>query len=192
NESMAIDKLELERELPDDAELMAAVARRDTSELGQLYLRYKDRILALAYRILGQWNLAEDVSQEAFIRVYKAAGKYKPEAEFKTWLFRIVVNLCIDEKRRIRRSKTMAQTYEYLRASTEDSSDDNERAETAAVVRQAIDKLSQRQRIAVVLHRIKGLSHAEISKRTGWSQSSIESLLVRAYRKLRKELIEIP
>ena len=187
---MAIDKLELERELPDDAELMAAVARGDTSELGQLYLRYRDRIVALAYRILGQWNLAEDISHEAFLRVYKAAGKYEPEAEFRTWLFRIVVNLCIDEKRRVRRSKTMAQTYEYLKASTKDSSDKHERAETAAAVRQAIGKLNQRQRIAVVLHRIKGLSHAEISKRTGWSQSSIESLLVRAYRKLRKELIK--
>lgn len=171
--------------------MMAAVARGDTSELGHLYLRYRDRIVALAYRILGQWNLAEDISQEAFIRVYKAADKYKPEAEFRTWLFRIVVNLCIDEKRRAQRSKTMAKTYEYLRSSTKDSPDNHERMETAAAVRQAIGKLNQRQQRAVVLHRIKGLSHAEISKKTGWSRSSVESLLVRAYRKLRKELINI-
>jgi len=187
---MAIDKLELERESPDDTELMAAVARGDISGLGHLYLRYRDRIMALAYRILGQWDLAEDISQEAFLRVYKAAGKYKPEAEFRTWLFRIVVNLCKDEKRRLRRSKTMAQTYEYLRSNAKDSLDKNERAETAEVVREAIRKLSQRQRIAVVLHRIRGLTHAEISRKTGWSQSSIESLLVRAYRKLRNELIK--
>ena len=84
----------------------------------------------------------------------------------------------------------MAQTYEYLRSNAKDSLDKNERAETAEVVREAIRKLSQRQRIAVVLHRIRGLTHAEISRKTGWSQSSIESLLVRAYRKLRNELIK--
>lgn len=66
-----------------------------------MYLKHKDRTVALAYRILGQWNRAEDISQEAFLRVYLAAGKYKPEAEFTTWLYKIVVNLYIDEKRRI-------------------------------------------------------------------------------------------
>ncbi|MDH4241348.1 MAG: RNA polymerase sigma factor [Phycisphaerae bacterium] len=186
---MAIDKLE--RKSSDDIKLMRAIARGNTSELGQLYLRHRDRTVALAYRILGQWNRAEDISQEAFLRVYMAAGKYKPEAEFTTWLYKIVVNLCIDEKRRIQRSDSLAQTYEYQRTGTKDSLNDNERAEIIGVVHKAIQELSQRQRIAVILHKLEGLSHAEISSRTGWSQSSIESLLVRAYRKLRKELINI-
>ena len=61
---MAIDKLESKSS--DDIQLMKAIARGSTSELGQLYLKYKDRTVALAYRILGQWNRAEDISQEAF------------------------------------------------------------------------------------------------------------------------------
>jgi len=186
---MAIDKLD--RKSSDDIKLMRAIARGNKSELGKLYLRHKDRTVALAYRILGQWNRAEDISQEAFLRVYMAAGKYKPDAEFTTWLYKIVVNLCIDEKRRIHRSKSLTETYEYLQTSTRKSLSDDERAEIIGIVHKAIRKLNRRQRTAVVLHKLEGLSHAEISDRMGWSQSSIESLLVRAYRKLRKELISI-
>jgi RNA polymerase sigma-70 factor (ECF subfamily) len=187
--SMAVDKLESKSS--DDTQLMRAIAGGRTSELGQLYLKYKDRTVALAYRILGQWNRAEDISQEAFIRVYMAAEKYKPEAEFTTWLYKIVVNLCIDEKRRIQRSDNLVQTYEYLRAYTKTSLSNNERAEIIKTVQKAVGKLNQRQRTVVILHKLEGLSHAEISDRMGWSQSSIESLLVRAYRKLRKDLINV-
>ncbi|NIP24930.1 MAG: sigma-70 family RNA polymerase sigma factor [Phycisphaerae bacterium] len=186
---MPIDKLQ--RKTSVDIKLMRAIARGNKSELGQLYLRHKDRAVALAYRILGQWNRAEDISQEAFIRVYMAAGKYKPEAEFTTWLYKIIINLCIDEKRRTQRSDSLAQTYGYLQTSTRKSLGDDERAEIIGIVHKAIRKLNQRQRTVVILHKLEGLSHAEISNRTGWSQSSIESLLVRAYRKLRKELIGI-
>jgi RNA polymerase sigma-70 factor (ECF subfamily) len=187
---MAIDKLE--RKSSDDIKLMRAIARGNMSELGQLYLRHRDRTVALAYRILGQWNRAEDISQEAFLRVYMAAGTYRPDAKFTTWLYKIVVNLCIDEKRQAQRSDSLAQTYEYLQAGTKNSLNDNEREEIIGIVHKAIQKLNRRQRTVVILHKLEGLSHAEISNRTGWSQSSIESLLVRAYRKLRKELFNIP
>ena len=69
---------------PNDAELMKAIAQGDSSELGQLYLRHKDKAASLAYRILGNWTRAEDITQEAFLRVYKAASRYKADAEFTT------------------------------------------------------------------------------------------------------------
>ncbi|GAG33829.1 unnamed protein product, partial [marine sediment metagenome] len=96
-----------------DVELMEAIAQGDLHELGQLYLRHKDKVVALAFRILGHWDRAEDISQEAFLRVYKAAGRYKPDAEFTTWLYKIVVNLCIDERRRIRKSENVIRAYKY-------------------------------------------------------------------------------
>ena len=171
---------------------MADIASGGTSELGRLYLRHRERTIALAYRILGNWSRAEDISQEAFLRVYKAAGKYRPDAEFTAWLYRIVVNLCIDEKRRIKRSRDIVQSYEYLHAAYKKSPNSREDKDVTEVVHEAIRKLNRRQRMAVVLHKIEGLSHAEISNKTGWSRSSIESLLVRAYKKLRKELINMP
>ena len=179
---------EPERSL-DDRELMRSIAKGQTSELGQLYLRHQEKVLALAYRILGQWNLAEDVSQETFLRVQRAAQAYRPDAEFTTWLYRIVVNLCLDEKRRQKRMPIdNMQITELLRITTEHPGLAQEKTEQIGAIWKALKKLNKRQKTAVVLHKIDGLSHAEISKQTGWSQSSVESLLVRAYRKLRKEL----
>lgn len=183
---MATNKLTCQ--LPDDAELMQGIAQGNISDLEKLFLKHKNRTVTLAYRVLGQWSCAEDVSQEAFLRVYKAAGKYKPETEFTTWLYKIVVNLCIDEKRRISRSKSFANTYESLPVSLNKTSDKIAEAETEKIVRNAIKKLNQRQQTVVILHKLEGLSHEEIYNKTGWSRSSIESLLVRAYRNLRKEL----
>ncbi|MCK5000054.1 MAG: RNA polymerase sigma factor [Anaerohalosphaera sp.] len=174
--------------LADDAELMQGIARGDISDLEKLYLRHKDRAVTMAYRVLGQWSLAEDVSQEAFLRVYKAAEKYKTETEFTTWLYKIVVNLCIDEKRRIKRSRNFVSTYESLSARQKNNQNSIAEVNTEDVVKKAIQKLSQRQQTVVILHRLEGLSHEEINNKTGWSISSIESLLVRAYRNLRKEL----
>lgn len=187
--NIAIDKLQQKK--PDDIELMQDIARGGTSELGRLYLRHRERTVALAYRILGNSSRAEDVSQEAFIRVYKAADKYKPDADFRAWLYKIVVNLCIDEKRRMKRSSDLVKSYQYLRNVNKKTKNRNEEKDVAEAVHKAITKLNRRQRIAVVLHRLEGFSHAEISDKTGWSKSSIESLLVRAYKKLRKELINI-
>jgi len=76
-----------------DVELMQAVAHGDMGKLGLLVQRHQGQSLALAYRTLGNWDQAEDVVQEAFIRVHKAAKRYRPDAKFTTWLYRIVVNL---------------------------------------------------------------------------------------------------
>ena len=183
---MAIDKLTCE--LFNDAELMQGIARGNISDLEKLYVKHKDRTVTLAYRVLGQWSCAEDISQETFLRIYKAAGKYKPETEFTTWLYKIVLNLCMDEKRRDTRSKRFANTYESLPGSLNKTSDKIAKANTENIVRNAIRKLNQRQQTVVILHKLEGLSHEEIYNKTGWSRSSIESLLVRAYRNLRKEL----
>jgi RNA polymerase sigma-70 factor (ECF subfamily) len=174
----------------DDRQLMRSIAQGGNPELGLLYTRHKDKVLALAYRILGQWSLAEDVCQEVFIRVQRAAPKYRPDAEFTTWLYRIVVNLCLDEKRRQKRTAIEnSQITELLKITKEHPCGVNQKIETIDAVKKAVKKLNKRQQTVVEMHKIEGLSHTEISKRTGWSQSSIESLLVRAYKKLRIELV---
>ena len=173
-----------------DAELMRLIACGQKSGLGSLYVRHKEKVLALAYRILGQWNLAEDVCQEVFLRVKNAAPKYRQDAEFTTWLYRVVVNICLDEKRRQKRTAIEnSQITELLKITNEHPCGRNEKNEKIVAVRTAIKKLNKRQRTVVKMHKIEGISHAEISKQTGWSQSSVESLLVRAYKKLREELL---
>ena len=173
-----------------DEQLMAAIAQGGMAEFGELVTRHQEKAFALALRTLGQWDLAKDIGQEAFLRVYHSAKRYHPKAKFTTWLYRIVVNLCLDEKRKARRAPI--ELSEYLRH-LESKPEDNpvaivETEERRKVVWKAMEKLNKRERVAVVLHRFHGLSHAEVASTTGWSQAAVESLLVRSYQKLRQEL----
>lgn len=170
-----------------DVELMARLSTGDMGALGDLVRRHQQRVLSLAYRVLNDWHRAEDVAQETFLRVHRAAGRYKPEARFTTWLYRIVVNLCLDEQRsRGRRSIPLENAAGDWEAVSDD--DAAERKELVQSVKAAVAELPERQRMALILHRYEGLSHGEIAEATGWTASAVESLLVRAYANLREKL----
>lgn len=172
---------------PSSTELMARLAKGDMAALGDIVSRHQDNVLSLSYRVLGDWHRAEDVAQETFLRVHRAAKHYRPKAKFTTWLYRIVVNLCFDEQRK--RAKAAAP-LENVGSEILAESDCNvaEKKELAELVRTAVNELPERQRLAVILHRYDGLSHGEISEVTGWTKSAVESLLVRAYANLRGKL----
>ena len=174
-------------DIPNDTELMARLVAGDMAALGDLAKRHQDKVLSLSYRVLGDWHRSEDVAQEAFLRVYRAAKRYKPQAKFTTWLYRIVVNLCLDERRK--QGKTAA-TLEDVDPTVLAESESNaaERKEVVKLVKTAVAALPERQRMVVILHRYDGLSHGEISEVTGWTQSAVESLLVRGYANLREKL----
>jgi RNA polymerase sigma-70 factor (ECF subfamily) len=173
-----------------DEQLMAATAKGAMAEFEELVRRHQQKAFALALRTLGQWDMAEDVSQEAFLRVLRSAKRYRPRAKFTTWLYRIVVNLCLDARRKARGvSVDISAFSDRLQSSPEsDPAYVLEAKERKKRVWDALETLTKRERITVVLHRFHGLSHAEVSDATGWSRSAIESLLVRAYQKLRKKL----
>ena len=172
-----------------DASLMAAVADGDMDALGELVRRHQSSVLATAYRLLGRWDQAEDAAQEAFIRVHRAASTYVSSAAFTTWLYRIVTNLCLDALRK--RRSGPEPPAELSNGRTSRPGRNLERAELASVVRRAVAGLPERQRIAVILHRYAGLSHAQIAEATDWSLSAVESCLVRAYARLREELADL-
>jgi len=171
---------------PNDEALMPAVAAGDLAALGQLVERHQGRVLRLAQRITGDSNLAEDVAQEAFLRVYGAAARYEPSARFTTWLHRIVVNLCWDQRRRWRNAGP--DHLESREGRAKDPADGLVTIEAREAVRRAVGGLPPRQRMAVILHRFEGHTMREIAGITGWSESAIESCLVRAYRQLRSDL----
>lgn len=175
-----------------DEQLVLQLGRGRTQALTELVQRHQRRALQLAYRSLGDWHLAEDVVQESFLRVNRAASGYRPDAKFTTWFYRIVVNLCMDELRKSRRrfeASTLAATE--AAQTTEDPTDRQEATEVHRAVHQALDRLSERERIAVILHRFEGQSHRQIAEITETTPSAVESLLVRAYRKLRQDLASL-
>jgi RNA polymerase sigma-70 factor, ECF subfamily len=166
-----------------DEQLMLRLAQGDRSALAGLVERHQDRVLRLAYRHTQRWDVAEDIAQDSFVRIWRTASSYRPSAAFTTWLYRIVVNLCLDWHKRRRGV--------YLSEGMEPSSESrDEQQEVVQRVQQAIGALPERQRMVLLLHRFEGLSHREVASATGWSESAVESLLVRAYSALRDRLAE--
>jgi len=165
---------------PSDARLLSEAAAGSASALRDLVRRHQEALLALAWRILGRWDLAEDVAGETFLRLLGAGRRHRPDAKFTTWLFRIAVNLCFDTQRR-RRIASAAPAD----VAAEQGAAAAERSET---VRLAVAALPVRQRTMLVLHRYQGLAQREIAYVTCCSITAVESLLVRAYANMRASL----
>lgn len=169
-----------------DEALMARVARGDEAAYRILSRRHVPAMLGLARRILGNAADAEDVAQEAMLRVWTHAPRWQPLAAFRTWLTRIVVNLCLDRKRR-------AQWVDLDQAGeipdpAPDAGEEAERNERDEQVHQAIAKLPDRQRTAIVLTYGDGMSNAEVAEVMDTTVSAVETLLVRAKQGLRRAL----
>ncbi len=174
-----------------DEQLVQEIGREQIQALAELVRRHQQRALELAFRSLGDWHQAEDVVQEAFLRVHRAAPKYRPTSQFSTWFYRIVVNLCLDElRRRQRRARACAESPKEPEPDGDRPEHVQEMADLKLAVHQALDQLNDRERLAVILHRFEGQSHGQIAEIMGASVSAVESLLVRAYRKLRTALAE--
>ena len=167
-------------------ELMKRLATGEMEALDEIVKKYQNQVLTLAYRFLNDWAKSEDIAQETFLRIYRASADYRPQAKFSTWIYRIVVNLCLDERRRQTKRPVTIEEAAY-EPSTEPESNALERRETIELVRKAISELPPRQRLAVILHRYENLSHDQICEVTEWTKSAVESLLVRAYANLRKK-----
>ncbi len=182
----------VQQEAQDDAALMRLVAAGDQRAFQRLMHRHLSRTVRLASRILGGSGAAEDAAQEAFIRVWKHAADWedpgKTGAKFTTWLYRIVLNLCIDEKRKHR--FTNIDDVAEPEDETPNAERGLERQEQSARVKDALAELPDRQRAAFVLCFYEDYSNKEAADMLGISVKAVESLLVRSRRILRDKLVE--
>src|SRR3954471_3471115 len=169
-----------------DHDLMARAAKGDERAFRTLSERHAAAAFRLARRILGNEAAAEDVVQDAMLRVWTNAPRWRPEAAFRTWLYRIVVNLCLTAKRRRPDVPLAAGEHVADPAAAADAQlETRERDQLLAI---AVDALPERQRAAIVLSYQEGLSNADVAAVLDTSVSSVETLLVRAKRTLRAEL----
>ncbi len=172
-----------------DEALMARVARGDEPAFRALARRHLPIMIGLARRILGNAADAEDVAQEAMLRVWVHAPRWQPLALFRTWLTRVVVNLCLDRKRRA--------PWVELEAAGDivdpapDAGEQAERGERERMVADAIAKLPDRQRVAIMLTYNEGMSNGEVAEALGTSVSAVETLLVRGKQNLRRALNDV-
>jgi RNA polymerase sigma-70 factor, ECF subfamily len=171
----------------DDAVWLAAAARGDQATFRRLVSAHLSHAVAIARGMLRDASEAEDVAQEAFLRLWRNAGQLElGPGGIRPWLRRVVSNLCID---RIRASRNTTVTDEVpeqpVRASQLDGLED---LDLQARVRTALDALPERQRLALVLFHFEGLSQIEVGETIGVSDEAVESLLGRARRSLRAAL----
>ncbi|MEM6676338.1 MAG: sigma-70 family RNA polymerase sigma factor [Pseudomonadota bacterium] len=183
----------------DDAARMAAIAAGDQAALVALMTAQGPGLRAVATRYLGSAVEAEDVVQETFVKAWQRADRYDPSrAAVSTWLYRIAVNACIDRQRRRSLSRMMGLEeagVEERDGSTGGMAADQPSTERRTAARQRLDAartaiaaLPGRQRMAILLAAVAGLGTAEIAEALGTSRGSVEQLLVRARRRLRREL----
>ncbi len=174
-----------------DEELMASIATGDQLSFARLVERHLARTVGLATRLMGSRADGEEVAQEAFARVWSHAERWRPmggggSARFTTWLYRIVVNLAIDRKRRPVHA-AMDDVDEPV-----DEADDGfqqiHRRQVSDAVTTAMMRLPERQRVALALCFFEEMSNIEAGKVMSLSVGAVESLLVRARRTLRQEL----
>ncbi len=161
---------------------------------------HQPRVYNTALNILQNTEDAEEITQDVFVEAFNKAHTFKGESQVSTWLYRITTNKCIDHLRSKKRKKRFAFLTQLFHESGEPISDASdfvhpgivaENREKAAILYKAIDQLPETQKVAFLLSETDGLSYAEISEIVGTSVSSIESLLFRARKNLRKILADV-
>ena len=184
-----------------DESLIERCLKGDTGAFEQLVDRYQQKVFNIAYRMSGNREDALDLSQESFLRAYKALKRFRGQSSFGTWLFRITNNTCIDELRRKKRQpqlvvstdaviKTEDGEYQF---EVPDSPDETPEAlaltqELKNQIQQALQNLSEEHRAALVLRDVEGYSYEEIADILQLNLGTVKSRINRARLALRQEL----
>jgi len=179
-----------ESERAGERALMQRCKNGDIGAFDELYKRYEKRVFNCAYHICGNYHDASDITQEAFIRVYNSIQTFRGDANFLTWIYRIVTNVYLDERKKSKAHR-QASLDEYIEldenAVTRQIIDDSplpaevvESKERAEVVRAAINSLPEYQRMIVTLYHVEDLSYDEIAGILQLPIGTVKSRLNRA------------
>jgi RNA polymerase sigma-70 factor (ECF subfamily) len=183
----------------DDAQVMLRVRDGDDAAFNYLVDRYRRAMVGFMYRMTHNAAVAEELSQEVFLRVYRSRASYSADAKFTTWLYRIATNLAVNYARDTKNERpevkaSLDETDEETGLSI-DVSDDRPnveqqilRRERLAAIRKHVEALPERQRLAVMMHKYQEMDYRQIAEVLHLSESATKSLLFRAYETLRESL----
>ena len=184
-----------------DADVMLRVKAGDDSAFDYLVQKYRRPMVNFMYRMAHNAAGAEDLAQEVFLRVYRSRESYEASAKFTTWLYRIATNLAVNHARDTRHERPENQVSldepDEESGRTLDLADGTPSVEENLVqrerlvaIRQRVQALPERQRIAVVMHKYQQMDYRQIADVLKLSESATKSLLFRAYETLREQLRE--
>jgi RNA polymerase sigma-70 factor, ECF subfamily len=185
--------------LEPDAQLMLRVKEGDAASFALLLERHRSPVIHFLYRMVQNQAVAEELAQEAFLRVYRARASYEPTAKFTTWLFRIATHLALNSLRdgrfqRLHESldeggeQAASREVADRRPTIEQTLLDRAKLEE---VRRAIAALPDKQRAAVLMHKYQEMEYSQIARVLNCSESALKSLLFRAYETLRARLAHL-
>ena len=175
----------------EDARLMDLVARGDKAAFAWLFDRYQASMVRFAWRFVGNQGRAEELAQEIFLKLYRNAKSYRPTAKFKTFLFRVATNHCLNEVRR--------GDYKVMEPQNEEQRDTNEAVgqrpddalegkQLELAVGKALHGMSERERAAFSMCRFEGMAYREIAEALDASEAAVKSLIHRATLQVVKQI----
>ena len=178
-----------------DEELVALSIGGDVESFNQLVLRWERPIFALAYRVIGREEEARDVVQETFLRAFRGIGKFRGQAKFSSWVYRIALNLCRDWIRRERRAPILptpdgVDVIELAaeQGPVESIEDLVARNDISKVVADLMTRLPEEQRTAIILKEYHGMTFQEIADLQGVPLSTVKTRLYQGLNVLRRHL----
>jgi RNA polymerase sigma-70 factor (ECF subfamily) len=175
-----------------ERELIESCQRGDRDAFRALFETHKDRVYSIALRYSGDEAAAMDIAQDTFLKLFSAIRDFRGTAQFETWLYRLVVNSCLDQRRRNRRLiPLIGEMLDVLRASGETVLQTLLRTELNGRVQSAVGGLAPEQRIVIVLRYTQGLSYEEIAEVLGCSPGTVASRLNRAHKVLERRLAHL-
>jgi RNA polymerase sigma-70 factor (ECF subfamily) len=182
----------------DDAALIRRCQRGDIEAMNELIQAYQKHVFNLAFRLSGNYDDAQDIAQEAFIRVFNSINSFRGEANFSTWIYRIVTNVFLDErkKQRVRDHGSLDEYLELEDSSVARQIEDPspgpeasvEQRERNEVVGQAVLALPENQRVMIALYHFQGRSYEEIADIMQLPIGTVKSRLNRARLALKEKL----
>jgi RNA polymerase sigma-70 factor (ECF subfamily) len=179
-----------------DIQLMVGVRDGDTRSFTLLLDRHQTPVIHFLYRLVQNQAIAEELTQEVFLRVYKSRASYEPTAKFTTWLFRIATHLALNwlrDERYEQNSQRLdfeweAKLFRQVPDATPTVEESMLKEARAKEIRDAISSLPAKQRAAVVMHKYQEMDYSQIAVVLGCSESAVKSVLFRAYARLRSRL----
>lgn len=182
----------VEEQHPSDLELIERCQARDESAWEAIVTRYKRKVFGIAYKFTGRFEEAEDLTQEVFLKVYKALDSYKKEQEFYWWLVSISRNTCIDYYRSARRQrKVITDNLEKIKNFKFDGLSPQgslEAAERSRTLRESLGGLPDDLRTVLIMRDLKGLSYKEIADELHLAEGTVKSRIHRGRAELAEKL----
>jgi len=183
-----------------DAQLMLRFKDGDMGAFDRLFAKHMRSIVNFAYRFVRNREIAEELAQDIFLKVYENAAGYRIQAKFTSWLFRIATNVCLNEVRK-QQYRVNHQPFDTTQPDGGSGEDMNlklgttvgpdtilERQAIAKVIKDALDRIPEKQRIAFILNKYQELSYSEVANVMDSSEKAVKSLIHRAKEALAERL----